>query len=111
MVQAFGGLAATDAIRNAVGDARAAARSGAPVPDAEAIATSAMRRLAERDRSDLRPLFNLTGTWLNTNLGRAVLAEAAIAAAGPAMRDAAALEYDLPTGQRGERDDHVRRLL
>ena len=38
-------------------------------------------------------------------------AEAAIAAATDAMRHPAALEYDLATGNRGERDDHVRDLL
>jgi L-seryl-tRNA(Ser) seleniumtransferase len=59
----------------------------------------------------LRPLFNLTGTVLHTNLGRAVLAEAAIDAAVEAMRHAVALEFDLPSGARGERDDHLRALL
>ena len=111
MVQVFGRVAATGAIRNAVIDARAAVRAGASVPRADDIATTAMGRLTELDRSDLRPLFNLTGTVLHTNLGRAVLAEAAIEAAVAAMRDAVALEYDLSTGKRGERDDHVRELL
>ncbi|WP_312796793.1 L-seryl-tRNA(Sec) selenium transferase, partial [Tianweitania sp.] len=35
----------------------------------------------------------------------------AIAAAVDAMRDAAALEFDLDTGKRGERDSHLRELL
>src|SRR6201995_3933712 len=111
MVQAFGRLATTEAIRQAVGDFRSAAKTGGLIPDAETVARSAQGRLAARDRSDRRPLFNLTGTVLHTNLGRAVLAEAAIEAAVAAMRDAMALEYDLPTGKRGERDDHVRSLL
>ncbi len=108
----FGHAAATRAIRAALDEARAAIRAGTPaVPGAEALATDALARLEAEDRSALRPLFNLTGTVLHTNLGRAVLADAAIEAAVAAMRDPVALEYDLATGRRGERDDHVRSLL
>jgi L-seryl-tRNA(Ser) seleniumtransferase len=48
---------------------------------------------------------------LHTNLGRALFAEPAVAAASAAMRGAVALEFDLGGGRRGERDDHVRGLL
>jgi L-seryl-tRNA(Ser) seleniumtransferase len=48
---------------------------------------------------------------LHTNLGRALIAEAAIDAAVEAMRSAVALEFDIVSGRRGERDDHVRELL
>jgi L-seryl-tRNA(Ser) seleniumtransferase len=47
----------------------------------------------------------------HTNLGRALLAEEAIAAAVAAMANPVALEYDVEAGGRGERDDHVRGLL
>jgi L-seryl-tRNA(Ser) seleniumtransferase len=108
----FGRIATTDAVRAAIDDARTALREGAPlVPSAEHLALHALVRLEAEDRSGLRPLFNLTGTVLHTNLGRAVLAEAAIEAAVAVMRDPVALEYELSAGERGERDDHARALL
>jgi L-seryl-tRNA(Ser) seleniumtransferase len=108
----FGRMAATQAIRSALQSARDAVRSmSAAVPSTEEIAIRAFAALDADDRSSLRPLFNLTGTVLHTNLGRAALAEAAIEAATAAMRHAVALEFDLSTGKRGERDDHVRGLL
>jgi L-seryl-tRNA(Ser) seleniumtransferase len=111
LVQRFGRMITTQAVRITVHDARTAIRGGAPVPDADHVARQTWERLNEQERSGLRPLFNLTGTILHTNLGRAVLAESAIEAAAAAMRDAVAVEFDLSTGKRGERDDHVRTLL
>ena len=112
LAERFGRLEAAEAIRAVIAEAREALRGGI---DADiglpAIAAAADLRLAARDRSNLRPLFNLTGTVLHTNLGRALLAEAAVEAATAAMRDPVALEYDLATGRRGERDDHLRGLL
>ena len=78
---------------------------------ADAIALSAVARLEADSRLNARPVFNLTGTVLHTNLGRAVLADAAIAAATAAMRNALALEFDLKQGKRGDRDNLVRDLL
>src|ERR1700744_2267506 len=108
----FGRQAATDALRAVLNDARDAIRNGGTAaPSDNDILLSAYTLLDGQDRSNLRPLFNLTGIVLHTNLGRAVLADAAIEAASAAMRAAVALEYDLDTGKRGERDDHVRDLL
>jgi L-seryl-tRNA(Ser) seleniumtransferase len=111
LLQRFGRVISTEAVRITVEGARTAIRTGAPAPDADDIARQTLARLDQHDRSNLRPLFNLTGTILHTNLGRAVLAESAIEAATAAMRSAVALEFDLATGKRGERDDHVRALL
>jgi len=112
LLERFGHVTSTNAIRVALEEARAALQSGvASVPTEEELALRALISLDDEDRSGLRPLFNLTGTVLHTNLGRAVLAEAAIEAATLVMRDPVALEFDLSAGNRGERDDHVRGLL
>lgn len=105
LIEAHGRAAVTQAARALLAESRA----GAPAPADYPAALAA--RLEAATRSNLRPVFNLTGTVLHTNLGRALLAEAAVEAATAAMREAAALEFDLPTGRRGERDSHLRGLL
>ena len=111
-VARFGRPAAVTAVRQTLDATRAALRAGKAEPSQpDAIAGAALAKLAVDARSSLRPVFNLTGTVLHTNLGRAFISEAAIEAAVAAMRSAVALEFDLATGRRGERDDHLRGLL
>ncbi|MBB6187916.1 L-seryl-tRNA(Sec) selenium transferase [Rhodanobacter sp. MP7CTX1] len=111
LLERHGRVATTDAIRQAIDEAREVLRAApATAPSATELAQLARERLEARTPG-LRPVFNLTGTVLHTNLGRAVLAEAAIDAAVEAMRHPVALEYDLDDGARGERDDHLRSLL
>jgi L-seryl-tRNA(Ser) seleniumtransferase len=108
----FGRPAAVTAVREALAATRAALRAGnTPPSQLEAIAGAALARLAADARSNLQPVFNLSGTVLHTNLGRALIAEAAVEAAVAAMRSAVSLELDLATGRRGERDDHLRGLI
>src|SRR3989475_2638729 len=61
--------------------------------------------------ASLAPVINATGVVLHTNLGRAPLAGAAIAALTSVARGYAALEYDLGRGTRGSRHAHCRDLL
>jgi len=108
----FGHDATVSAVRRALAMARQVARGGAmDTPDADAIAAGALQLLEQDAVPSLRRVFNLTGTVLHTNLGRAVLPDSAIAAAVVAMRSAVALEFDIGGAARGERDDHVRDLI
>ncbi|MDP9835831.1 L-seryl-tRNA(Ser) seleniumtransferase [Neorhizobium huautlense] len=111
LLDTYGRATVTEVLRTLLDEIRTAVRGGASLPDAAAIIASLTSKLEYRDGSNLRPLINLTGTVLHTNLGRALLAEEAVKAAVDAMREAAALEFDLDTGKRGERDSHLRELL
>lgn len=110
-IERFGRPAVTEALRATVAELRNEVRKGRNLPDRETLMAAALARLDADDQSTLRPLYNLTGTVLHTNLGRALLAEAAIEAATVAMREAVSLEFDFESGKRGERDDHVRALI
>ncbi|NCI01637.1 L-seryl-tRNA(Sec) selenium transferase [Cronobacter malonaticus] len=72
---------------------------------------AAAERLARGSQSALRPVFNLTGTVLHTNLGRALQAEEAVEAVARAMRSPVTLEYDAEGGERGHRDRALAELL
>ena len=108
LVARFGRTATLAALRNELDRLRTAAAFGAP---AEVVLDAAADALARRFATSQRPVFNLTGTVLHTNLGRAPLPPEAAAAAAAALAGPTALEVNLATGRRGERDDHVRGLL
>ena len=104
-----------DAVRAQVDALRERIRSDDGVTEAdltvEAVVMAVERRLATASRRRARVVVNATGVVLHTNLGRALLAERAIAAVAEAAAEPLALEYDVETGRRGDRDRLVEEHL
>jgi L-seryl-tRNA(Ser) seleniumtransferase len=103
LIEQHGRALVLDAVRGTLAEYRSRG-NGASV---EAIIAVCGERLARLAQPSQRRVFNLTGTVLHTNLGRAPLPEEAVIAAAEAMRAPTTLEYDLDSGRRGERDDHI----
>ncbi len=111
LIETHGRQMVTGCVRAELAAAREGLKHGLPLPDETCLLDAVRQRADAAGRANLRAVFNLTGTVLHTNLGRAQLAEEAIAAMVDAARAPCALEYDLATGGRGDRDDLVSGLL
>lgn len=113
MIAVHGRVAVRDSVRAALVHVRARLANGtaAWVPDEAWFADQCGRALDQASRGSPRPVLNLTGIVLHTNLGRALLPEQAIEAVAAIARSACDLEFRLAEGERGDRDAHVRQLI
>jgi len=101
------GIAAA-AARVVLERAREEIRAGTdPGPLVEAV----LEELAAARRPRLRRVLNATGVLVHTNLGRAPLADEAIARVIEVGGAYSTLEYDLERGERGSRQEHLAALL
>lgn len=99
-------------LRQMLDEAREQIRQYQTLPDwSHDWPSACAQRLTAGRQSALRPVFNLTGTVLHTNLGRAIQAESAVEAVASAMRAPVTLEYDLDDAGRGHRDRAIADLL
>jgi L-seryl-tRNA(Ser) seleniumtransferase len=101
-----------EGLRKVLDQVRAEVLAGAePEVTAAALAGRVERRLAERALPSYRRVINATGVILHTGLGRAALPQEAVAALTGTAPWAQRLEIDLPTGERGGRDEGCAALL
>ncbi len=119
-VPEFGRTQVTASVRRVLQQLRSAAANGGPADrelgelselSEHAIGAAVGELLVAGAIPRLRRVFNLTGTVLHTNLGRAILPREAIDALVLAASSPCNLEYDLDEGGRGDRDQIVEDLL
>ena len=99
---------AVDAARAVIDRAREEIRAGADPGD---LTARLREELSDAREPRLRRVLNATGVVVHTNLGRAPLAEEALARVVEAGRGYSNLELDLAEGARGSRQDHVAAIL
>jgi L-seryl-tRNA(Ser) seleniumtransferase len=104
LVDRHGRNAAVNALRAALADART--DGGRPAEQLVADAAASLGR-----PPSLRPVINATGVIVHTNLGRAPLAEAALQRVVEVARGYSTLEFDVESGRRGSRHDHLSGIL
>jgi L-seryl-tRNA(Ser) seleniumtransferase len=106
LVSRLGHAPVMEAIRASLDALRADVLAGAPCPPPDVVEARLLDRLATGARTSLRRVVNATGVVIHTNLGRAPLSRAAVAAMAEASAYAN-LEFDLEAGERGDRYGHA----
>jgi L-seryl-tRNA(Ser) seleniumtransferase len=96
------------AARSALDRAREEIRTGGDPGD---LVERVERELAAARTARLRPAINATGVVVHTNLGRAPLAASVLDHVSAVGRGYSNLEYDVRSGSRGSRQDHVAPIL
>ncbi len=113
LITGYGRPLTLDALRLTLNETRARfkAQPEAGLPSRDMILTRAESYLSAWTSPTLLPVINATGVILHTNLGRAPLSNATIAAMKESSENYSTLEYDLQTGQRGSRLFHAESIL
>ncbi len=113
LIANYGRPLALDALRVSLDDVRARFKMdpSLALPTNDEILSRAESRLAAWTQPTLIPVINATGVIIHTNLGRAPLSKATIAAMQVVAQGYSNLEYDLDTGKRGSRLIHAESVL
>jgi L-seryl-tRNA(Ser) seleniumtransferase len=100
-----------DVARQVLAGTRETIARGVDAPSREALTAETVARAQGAARPSLQPVINATGVIIQTNLGRAPLSDAALAAMRAIGSGYSNLEYDLEAGERGSRAVHLAALL
>lgn len=107
----YGHAWTVSALRKVLDELRQSLPNLAEIPSDAELVNSLESILQKQSQPSLRPVINATGVLLHTNLGRAPLSQAALAAVESVACGYSTLEYDLTKGKRGKRDIHASALL
>lgn len=111
LLGSYGHAWTVSAIRQLQDDLRQSLPNLTEMPSNEELIDSLKTILENQSQPTLRSVINATGVLLHTNLGRAPLSRAALAAVESVASGYSTLEYDLGKGARGKRDTHASDLL
>lgn len=111
LITTYSHTAVVHGAREALEQVRQSVQGGGVLPSLEEMVALTVERVRYRWQPTLIPLINATGVIIHTNLGRAPLSSAALAAMTEIARGYSNLEYNLERGDRGSRHSHVDRLL
>ena len=112
LIEVYGREAVLAEVRNVLQETRFHLQNGnSNSLSIESLIDHISQTLADDFELSLRPVINATGVILHTNLGRAPLSEAALQAVQQVAGSYSNLEFDLATGTRGKRQQHIEDLV
>jgi L-seryl-tRNA(Ser) seleniumtransferase len=113
LIEKFGHSQFVEFLRHHLSELRVQVRADPtlPIPATEDLLSQIEITISEQNADSLKPVINLTGTVIHTNLGRSQLPKTAIAQIVKVSESSSNLEFDLSTGKRGDRDSHTEKLL
>lgn len=115
LIDVFGRGHVTETVRAKIEHARSELLANAPMPESilseRLFWTEVSETLDQSRERSLKRVINATGIIIHTNLGRAPLAQEAIAAMNDIASTYSTLEFDLQSGKRGSRHAHAEALI
>ncbi|MFO7895774.1 MAG: L-seryl-tRNA(Sec) selenium transferase [Candidatus Cloacimonadales bacterium] len=109
--QEYGSKLVTHCIREELAEVRQEILQGGSAKFTVEIVSNISSRVEKIAQSSLRPMLNCTGIVLHTNLGRAPFSAELIRHLSENLLGYSNLEFDLKSGKRGQRNDHIKDLL